>query len=100
MPGNKGLFATLIDTNFDHMVTVKMIKLIYRLELMVITLLAIVMAWYGLAFLQWNTTLGIMTLIATPIVWLFLVLISRMALEFLVNQFKISEYLRAIKDKI
>ncbi|WP_329519604.1 DUF4282 domain-containing protein [Spirillospora sp. NBC_01491] len=90
----------MLDTNFDHMVTAKMIKLIYTLALLVISLLTLVMVWYGVAFLEWNTTLGVMTLIASPFVWLFQVLMTRMTLEFLINQFKVSEYLRIIKDKI
>jgi hypothetical protein len=96
----KGFIASLFDTNFDHMVTVSLIKIVYRIQLVLISLFAIVMAWYGLAFLEWNTTLGIMTLIATPLVWIALVLGVRMTLEFLINQFKISEYLRIMKDKM
>ncbi|MBO2446861.1 DUF4282 domain-containing protein [Actinomadura barringtoniae] len=98
-PPTKGLVASLFDTNFDHMVTVSLIKIVYRIQLVLITLFAIVMGWYGLAFLEWNTTLGVMTLIATPLVWIALVLGVRMTLEFLINQFKISEYLRIMKDK-
>ncbi|WP_250903811.1 DUF4282 domain-containing protein [Actinomadura sp. NEAU-AAG7] len=93
------MFGALFDTNFDHMVTAQMIKIIYRLALALITLFALVMAWYGVAFLEWNQALGIGTLLATPIVWMFQLLTVRMALEFLINQFKISEYLRIIKDK-
>ncbi|MBD2898606.1 hypothetical protein amrb99_75780 [Actinomadura sp. RB99] len=98
-PQEKGLISALFDTNFDHMVTTRMIKMVYRLALVLITLLALLVAWYGVAFLEWNTTLGLLTLIATPFLWIFQLLTTRMVLEFLINQFKISEYLRAIKDK-
>ncbi|KAB2377466.1 DUF4282 domain-containing protein [Actinomadura montaniterrae] len=81
------------------MVTTQMIKIIYRLALVLITLLALLVAWYGVAFLEWNTTLGLLTLIATPLLWISQLLATRMVLEFLINQFKISEYLRVIKDK-
>lgn len=81
------------------MVTAKLIKLVYRFALVVISLQVLVMVWYGLAFLEWNTTLGVMTLFFAPIVWLFEILVVRMSLEFFINQFKISEYLRIIKDK-
>lgn len=98
-PQEKGLLSALFDTNFDHMVTTRMIKIVYRLALVLITLLALLVAWYGVAFLEWNTTLGLLTLIAAPFLWIFQLLATRMVLEFLINQFKISEYLRAIKDK-
>jgi hypothetical protein len=99
-PQYKGFFGSLLDLNFDHLITTKMIKLVYSLALTGITLLALLMAWYGLAFLKWNPTLGVLTLMATPFVWLFQIVATRMTLEFLINQFKISEYLRVIKDKL
>ncbi|MDL4819635.1 DUF4282 domain-containing protein [Actinomadura opuntiae] len=98
-PQQKNLLGALFDTNFDHMVTTQMIKIVYRLALVLITLFALLVAWYGVAFLEWNTTLGLLTLIATPFLWVSQLLTTRMVLEFLINQFKISEYLRAIKDK-
>ncbi|RSN64112.1 hypothetical protein DMH08_18295 [Actinomadura sp. WAC 06369] len=91
--------GALFDTNFDHMVTAEMIKIIYRLAVVLITLFALIIAWTGVGFLEWNQMLGVLTLLATPIIWLFQLVTTRMALEFLINQFKISEYLRVIKDK-
>jgi hypothetical protein len=96
---DKGFFGTLFDTNFDHMVTTKVITLFYRVALVMISLLALVMLWYGQAFLKDNAMLGIMTLLAVPLLWLFIVLFVRVFLEFTINQFKITEYLRVMKDQ-
>jgi hypothetical protein len=99
-PSSKGFIGSLLDLNFDYMVTTRMIKGAYALFLVVSTLFCLVVAWYGLGwYLQLNQTLGIMTMIAAPIIWLVQVVITRMALEFFINQFKITEYLRIIKDQ-
>ncbi|MFD0900770.1 DUF4282 domain-containing protein [Actinomadura sediminis] len=98
-PRRKGLVGALFDTSFDYMITAEMIKIIYRLAVVLITLFALIIAWTGVGFLEWNQMLGVLTILATPIIWLFQLVTTRMALEFLINQFKISEYLRVIKDK-
>ncbi|RFS84759.1 DUF4282 domain-containing protein [Actinomadura spongiicola] len=85
--------------NFDYMITAKLVKIVYLLALVPITLVALVMAWYGLAYLEEGSSVGLITLLATPFVWLLQVLFTRLVLEFVINQFKISEYLRVIKDK-
>jgi hypothetical protein len=99
-PRDKGFIASLFDLNFDYMVTTRLIRLVYVIALGLITLLSVIVAWYGLGFLQWNSLLGIMVLAAAPCLWLFWTLVTRMTMEFLINQFKISEYLRTIKDKL
>ncbi|MFI0483676.1 DUF4282 domain-containing protein [Actinomadura sp. 9N215] len=95
----KGVVGTLFDMNFDHMITAKVVKIVYMLALVPITLVALVLAWYGLAYLEEGSTVGLVLLLTTPFIWLLQVLVTRMVLEFVINQFKISEYLRAIKDK-
>jgi hypothetical protein len=88
----------ILDVNFERMVTTKLIKLIYRVALVVITLTTLLMIWYGLDFLTWNISLGLMTLLAAALGWLINVLLVRVFLEFLINQFKITEHLRSIKN--
>jgi hypothetical protein len=96
----KGFLGSLLDTNFDFVITPKLIRLFYRLALAVITIFALGMLMLAWSFADWNMALGIVTLLATPILWIFNVVIVRMFLEFLINQFKITEHLRTIKDKI
>ncbi|TDE26297.1 DUF4282 domain-containing protein, partial [Actinomadura sp. 6K520] len=99
-PAGKGIAGTLFDMNFDHMVTPKLVKIIYALALVPITLLALLIGWYALAYLQEGpAVVGLVLLVAAPLIWIFQVLMTRVFLEFVINQFKVSEYLRAIKDK-
>ncbi|WP_165969077.1 DUF4282 domain-containing protein [Actinomadura sp. KC06] len=93
------MVGTLFDLNFDYMITAKLVKIIYALSLLPITLVSLVLAWYGLAYLEEGSSIGLVVLVAAPFIWLLQVLITRIVLEFVINQFKISEYLRAIKDK-
>ena len=98
-PAGKGVFGALFDLNFNHMVTTKVIKVIYVLSLIPYTTVALLVAGYGLDWINQDSAFGYLFLLTAPFLWFFLVLITRIALEFAVNQFKISEYLRIIKDK-
>ncbi|WP_083734708.1 DUF4282 domain-containing protein [Actinomadura sp. CNU-125] len=93
------MIGALLDTNFDFMITSVLIKKVYRLAIVLITLFAFLLVWTGVGFMTWNAWLGIGTLIATPIIWLLQLVTVRIGLEFLINQFKITEYMRVIKDK-
>ncbi|WP_345354317.1 DUF4282 domain-containing protein [Actinoallomurus liliacearum] len=98
-PTGKGFFGALLDANFDHMVTVKLAKFIYLVFLTLISLFALVILWYGYSILKWNTILGIMVIFAAPLTWIFYVLIVRVSMEFVINQFKITEHLKAIRER-
>jgi hypothetical protein len=98
-PARKGVLGTLLDLNFDYMITAKLVKIVYALALVAFCLADLILAWWGLALLADGSAYGLALLVATPFVWLFQVLVTRLFLEFVINQFKISEYLRVIKDK-
>lgn len=96
----KGVLGTLFDMNFDHMITPMLVKIIYALALVPITLNSLLIGWYALAFLRNGpAAVGLLLLVAAPLIWVFQVLVTRIFLEFVINQFKISEHLRAIKDE-
>ena len=96
----KGVLGMLFDMNFDHMITPRLIKITYPLALVPITLGVLMLAWYGLAYIgRDHTVIGLAMLIAAPLLWIFQVLAMRIFMEFVINQFKVTEYLRAIKDK-
>ncbi|GAA4224611.1 hypothetical protein GCM10022254_04470 [Actinomadura meridiana] len=99
VPARKGVVGTLLDLSFDYMITAKLVKAVYALALVSITLMDLILAWYGLALLVDGSGLGLALLVATPFIWIFQLLVTRLILEFVINQFKISEYLRIIKDK-
>ncbi|GAA2252043.1 hypothetical protein GCM10010402_03990 [Actinomadura luteofluorescens] len=98
-PGERNLIGALFDLSFDTMITTRVVKILYVLALIPITLFSLLMAVYGIAWLDDSAALGLMLLLGSPFAWLSGVFATRIAMEFVVNQFKISEYLRAIKDK-
>ncbi|MEV4008684.1 DUF4282 domain-containing protein [Actinomadura sp. NPDC049753] len=98
-PGGRNVLGGLFDLNFDTMITARVVKVLYVLALIAISLFSLLMAVYGLAALDDSAAVGLTLLLGSPFVWLFQVFATRIVLEFVVNQFKISEYLRAIKDK-
>lgn len=94
----KGFFGTLLDLSFDHMITIRLIRMVYLACLGFAGLTGFVMLLLAWSFSVWNGTLAVATLIAIPIVCFFQIVSSRMVLEFLINQFKITEELRKIRD--
>jgi Domain of unknown function (DUF4282) len=95
----KGFFGALFDTNFDHMITVRLARTIYTIMTIMITLFALVVLWYGVSFFAWNATLAFMTIIAAPLIWLFDLVLVRVFMEFVINQFKITEHLKAMRER-
>ncbi|HEY8482400.1 MAG TPA: DUF4282 domain-containing protein [Spirillospora sp.] len=99
-PGGRSLLGALFDLNFDHMVTPRLAKIIYGLALVPSTLLSLLMLGYGAQWLaQGARFFGFLLIFSAPFTWLFQILGMRVCMEFVINQFKISEYLRVIKDK-
>lgn len=95
----KGFFGALFDANFDHMVTTRLIKVAYALAIVVYSLVALLLLLLAWSFFYWNKPLGYITLIAAPIFWISGLLTTRIFLEFVINQFKISEHLKAIREQ-
>ncbi|GAB2812764.1 hypothetical protein GCM10022221_08020 [Actinocorallia aurea] len=99
----KGFFGSLLDTKFDAMVTPMLIRGFYLLSLAVITLFSI-MLFLFIWGLGGNDPYGdspawpfITAIIVTPVFWTFQVVCVRIALEFVINQFKITEELQKIR---
>ncbi|SEG43691.1 protein of unknown function [Thermomonospora echinospora] len=96
------MIGALLDTRFDHLVTPKLIRLWYVVALLLISMQCLVFLALGLWILTWEDgwAWGLMTVIATPLVWLFEALMVRIVMEAVVVRFKGVEHLRVIKDKI
>lgn len=94
----KGFFGALLDLSFDHMITIKLMRMVYLACLGFAGLTGFVMLMLAWSFAVWNGTLALATLVAIPVVCFFQVVSSRMFLEFLINQFKITEELRKIRE--
>jgi hypothetical protein len=97
--GDKGIFGALFDLNFDHMVTTRLIKISYAMAMVVYSLIALVMLLFAWSFSAWNKPLALATLVATPIFWIAGLLSTRLILEFVINQFKITEHLKAMRER-
>jgi hypothetical protein len=100
-PG-KGFLGALLDFNFNHLVTTKLIKLFYGLALLMISGFAFVVLYVGLWVfgLRNGQFLGILVMLSSPFVWLFEAVLVRIFMESIVVRFKTAEYLRIIKDKL
>lgn len=97
----KGFFGSLFDTNFNHLVTPKLIKLLYVLLLIGMTLWNVGQFALGLTIANWDDgwAWGVLIIIATPFTWLIEIILWRIILEAVVVRFKGVEYLRIMKDK-
>ncbi|GGV15237.1 hypothetical protein GCM10010182_40120 [Actinomadura cremea] len=97
----KGALGALFDANFDSLVTPKLIKLFYIVSMLLISLQCLVFLGVGLWIAGWDSGYGwgIIMIVASPLVWLFEMLIVRIFMEAVVVRFKSTEYLRIIKDK-
>jgi hypothetical protein len=97
----KGLFGALFDLNFDDMVSTKLIKAFYLLAILLISLTSLFVLLVGLWALQfgWGRYFGVFLVPAAPLMWLFELVVTRMVLEFVINQFKITEHLKALRER-
>lgn len=93
-----GFFSSLFDMEFTNLITMRVIKFLYWLILMIATLSAL------LAILRAIFTGGpitiILTLILTPLVYLLEVVVSRVALEFVLVVFRMADDIRAISPGV
>jgi hypothetical protein len=97
----KGFFGALFDMSFDHMVTTRLIKLFYVLAIVIVSCssLAIISIGIWVAQLRNGWFLGVVTICFTPVIWLFQLVIVRIVMEVVINQFKITEHLKAMRER-
>jgi hypothetical protein len=100
-PPAKGFLGSLLDINFNYLVTPKLIKLFYVLTLMLISLSALAVLAVGLwiAQLRNGWLLGLLVILCSPLVWFFQAVLARIFMEAIIVRFKGVEYLRIMKDK-
>jgi len=94
---DKGFLGTLFDFSFSEFITTKVIKVLLGLAMIanaIITIAMIVGAfqagWLG----------GILVIILSPLIYLVLMLFSRIYLELIIVIFRIAENLMAIREKL
>jgi hypothetical protein len=103
---DKGFFASLFDFSFDNFVAPKLVKIMYVLSMIFATLYAILTL---IAALTRATLVGgtsgsvtpflLITIIVAPIIWLVILIITRIFLEMAIVQFKISDDIKDIRDR-
>jgi hypothetical protein len=95
---DKGFFGSLFDFSFDNFIAPKLVKFLYVLSLILITILAIVLVVSGLVGLGNGSAAGLLAIILAPLGWLIYLITARLYLEFFIVVFKISDDLKDIRD--
>jgi len=85
---NKGFFGGLFDLSFTEFVTIRVIKILFVLAIMISGVVAVVIIINGFAG---GVAKGLLALIAAPIVFLLYVLLVRIWLEVIIVLFRIAE---------
>lgn len=94
---DKGFLGTMFDFSFSEFITTKVIKVLLGLAMIinaVITIFVIVNAFRA------GVVGGIIVLIISPLIYLIMMLFSRIYLELIIVVFRIAENLMAIKEKL
>jgi hypothetical protein len=98
----KGFMGALFDFGFDNFIAPKLVKTIYIVLVIVLSLGAAIMAIGSITVMATGggsgAILGLIGLVMTPVLWLLGLMIYRVSLELMVVAFKISEDLRAIRQ--
>ncbi|MCW2945559.1 MAG: hypothetical protein JWR24_2276 [Actinoallomurus sp.] len=98
-PRNKGLLGHLFDFSFDHMLTPQLIKGAYRTAVLLNSMVAVLWLIIGFWLFQYGWLLTVLIVLFTPPIWVASLVAIRMSLEFLINQFKATEHLKAIRER-
>lgn len=85
---NKGFFGGLFDLSFTEFMTIRIIKVIFVLAIILSGVLAVGMLVAGIAG---GVAKGALALIAAPIVFILYVLVARIWLEVIIVLFRIAE---------
>lgn len=95
---DKGFFGSLFDFSFDNFITPKLVKFLYVLSLIIVSIAAIGLVIAGLVSLGNGSPVGLLSIILAPLVWLIYLILARLWLELFIVIFKISDDLKDIRD--
>ena len=90
------ILSALFDTSFDTFVTNKLIQVVYIILLVGIILGVGVMVLAS--FMNNGLWSGLLTLLFSPILFVLLVIVVRVALEFVIVVFRIADYVHTIAE--
>ncbi|TNY35140.1 DUF4282 domain-containing protein [Thermomonospora catenispora] len=95
---DKSFFGALFDFTFDNFVAPKLIKFLYILSVVLLTLLAAFYVVLGFVAMINEQPVGLLAIILAPIGWFLYVMLTRVWLELMIVVFKISEDIKDIRD--
>ena len=98
----KGFIGALMDFSFTSFITTKLVKVLYIIAIIFAALGAVGMAISGLLQLTHSYTFitGLISLVLAPIMFLFSVIWSRVAMEIIIVIFRGAEHLAEIAKSI
>jgi type IV secretory pathway VirB3-like protein len=93
----KGLFASLFDFNISELITPKIIRVLYIIGVVMISIVSVVVFIIGLA----QGGVGIlMALIGAPLMFILYIIFLRVNMELLIVLFNIHRELKDIRQKV
>jgi hypothetical protein len=87
-PTNRGFFEALMDTRFDSLITPKLIRFLYVVQIVALIIGTLFVVLVGFAN---DAGLGILFLILAPLAALIYLIVIRLYLELIVIAFKIRD---------
>jgi Domain of unknown function (DUF4282) len=99
MTEQRGLFAELFDFSFRSFITVRLIKILYIVTVVIFGLIALGILITAFAVMNFSGTTGFLYLVSSPLVFLFGVVQSRVFLEVALILFRIESNTAALVNK-
>ncbi len=99
---DKGFFGALFDFGFDNFIAPKLVKFLFVISLIGITIYTIVMVVAGFGMLsqgaQSQQAAGVLLVALSPFAWFIGLIVIRLYLELAIVMFKISDDIKDIRD--
>ncbi len=97
MAAKSGFFGSLFEFSFSEFVTPRLISLLYGVSIFVAGALTLTFIGGGFGT---HPILGLLALIISPLVFLFLVIVYRVQMEVIIVMFRIAEHTRETADAV
>jgi len=92
-----GFLEALFDFSFSQFVTVKLVRVLYVLMLIVAVFAAVAIV---VSLFSQGILFGIFSILLAPLGFLLVMVVARVWLEMLVVLFRVADYLREINSKV
>jgi hypothetical protein len=96
MEMQKGFFASLFDFSFTEFITIKIIKILYGI---IIVLAGIFVLFFIVTGFRASAAMGILYIILSPLVFFLYVIIARVWLEIVIVIFRIEDNTKKMAEK-